>query len=492
MTLSGYLQVLRKRWRTITAVALLCVLAAFGITLLLPKSYVAQSTSFVSIAGSASGSSKDSETPDTLYQNSQFALNQVSSYPEVVTSPAVLQPVIDQLDLGMSVRELKAHVTATNPVDTILLKVEASSSSPERARDIANAVSRNLGTVVETLETPRQGGQSPVKVTVAVPAGLPLTPASPRPSLNMALGLLLGIALGALVAAVRERLDTTVKSLTDLQDLTGSSPLGAIRNDSIAKQNPLLLTNANRVTVEEFRSIRTSLRYVDVDKPPRQIVISSAIAGEGKSVMACNIATIMAQGQMRVCLVEADLRRPKATGYLGIDGSVGLTEVVAGELDLDDVLVSWNRGTLTVLPAGAMPPDPSHLLGSHAMNELLEKLRATYDVVIIDAPPLLPVSDAAILGAMSDGVILVARHGHVTREQVRHALDSLEAVDAHLIGTVLNATPVKTRESRYGPDYGYQSISDERTPSVDPSAAATTPRGPRVRLTRSAPPASKR
>ena len=120
------------------------------------------------------------------------------------------------------------------------------------------------------------------------------------------------------------------------------------------------------------------------------------------------------------------------------------------------------------------------------MNEVLEKLREAYDVVIIDAPPVLPVSDAAILGAMSDGVILVARHGHVTREQVRHALESLDAVDAHVIGTVLNAIPAKTRESRYGPAYGYQAMADDRVPAGIKSTRDVAPSGagPAVRLTR--------
>jgi Mrp family chromosome partitioning ATPase len=136
--------------------------------------------------------------------------------------------------------------------------------------------------------------------------------------------------------------------------------------------------------------------------------------------------------------------------------------------------VSWNRGALTVLPAGMTPPDPSHLLGSHAMSEVLDKLRATFDLVILDAPPLLPVSDAAILGAMSDGVILVARYGHVAKEQVRHALDSLRTVDARLIGTVLNATPVKERESRYGGDYGYRSFTEERSQAEAKTRVAPT------------------
>ncbi|MGI9157360.1 MAG: polysaccharide biosynthesis tyrosine autokinase [Marmoricola sp.] len=451
MTLSAYIRVLRKRWRTVALVTLAIVIAAVAITLLLPKNYAAQSTSFVSIASAQDG------TPDALYQNSQYALNQVQSYPDIVTSPAVLGPVIDDLGLDMSVQELKAHVTATNPINTVLLNIQATSGSPKQAQAIANSVADHLGSLVETLETPQDTASSPVKVTTAVPAALPLSPASPRPALNVALGLLLGLGLGAVLAAVRERLDTTVKSLADLQDLTGSNPLGAIRRDDMVNQNPLLLTRPHSVALEEFRTIRTALRYVDVDHPPRQIVVSSAVPGEGKSILACNIALIMAQDQMSVCLVEADLRRPRATRYLGLDGSIGLTEVVAGERDLDEVLISWNRGQLTLLPAGVTPPDPGHLLGSKAMTELLARLRSRFDLVLIDAPPLLPVSDAAILGAMSDGVILVARHGHVAKEQIRHAMDSLHDVDARLIGTVLNATPAKEREARYGSDYAYAS-----------------------------------
>lgn len=451
MTLGAYIWVFRKRWRTVAVVTLTTLLAAVAVTLLIPKTYVAQTTSFVSIASAKGG------TPDALYQNSQYALNQVQSYPDIVTSPDVLSPVIADLGLDMSVPELRKHITATNPLNTVLLNISATSTSPKQAQAIANAAADHLGSLVESLETPTGNISSPVKVTTAVPAALPVSPASPRPLLNLVLGLLLGLGLGALAAAVRERLDTTVKSLTDLQDLTGTIGLGAVRSDRMVKQHPLLLTRPHNVAVEEFRSIRTALRYVDVDNPPRQIVMSSAIAGEGKSVLACNIATIMAQAHLNVCLVEADLRRPRAAQYLGLDGSIGLTEVVAGERDLDEVLVSWNRGQLTVLPAGIAPSDPGHLLGSRAMTDLFAKLRARFDLVLIDAPPLLPVSDAAIMGAMSDGVILVARYGHVTKEQLRKAIESLQAVDARLIGTVLNAVPLKERRSTHGTDYGYAS-----------------------------------
>ena len=292
MTIAGYLRVLRKRWRTITAVTVLCVVVAGVVTVLLPQTFEAESTSFVSISDAkTSGSS-----PDALYQNSQFALNQVQSYPAIVTSPAVLQPVIDDLGLSMSVSELRQHVTVTNPANTVLLRVQATSGSARQARDIANAVSDDLGSLLENLETPRSSTSSPVKVSTAVPASIPTAAASPRPALNLALGLLVGLVLGAVTAAVRERLDTSIKSFQDLAHITGANPIGSIRKDKNASGSPLLVMDRNNPTTEDFRSVRTSLRYVDVDQgTPRQIVISSAVPGEGKSLVAVNLALVMAQ-----------------------------------------------------------------------------------------------------------------------------------------------------------------------------------------------------
>ena len=204
---------------------------------------------------------------------------------------------------------------------------------------------------------------------------------------------------------------------------------------------------------EAFRTIRTNLQYVDVDNPPRCVVITSAVPNEGKSTTACNLAITLAQAGSRVLLVEADLRRPRIADYLGVDGSVGLTDVMIGKRSLDEAIVGWNRGLFDLLPGGPIPPNPSELLGSHQMVATLAELATRYDAILLDSPPLLPVTDAAVLTSLSDGAVLVARHGHTRREQIMQAADAIHQVGGRLLGTVLNFAPTRGRSS--GSNYGY-------------------------------------
>lgn len=443
MTLTDYVRAFRRWWLTVAAMVLVGAIAAAGITVLLPRTYVAKATSFVSITD-AGGKG------NSLYESSQFALNQVGSYTELADGYSVLEPVIRQLQLSMTVDELATHVSASNPADTVVLTVQADGSNPGQTQRIANAVAAQLGEEIESLETPRAGGDSPVKVTVAVPAGLPLTPVSPRPVLNLVIGLLLGFAVGAAIAIVREQMDTTLKSTDELHELAGVPPLGSFAEDaSIAKQ-PVVAIRGDSVDLEAFRSIRTSLQFVDVDGPPRQVVITSATSDEGTTVTACNLAIAMAQTSRRVCLVEGNLRRPMVGRYLGLDGSVGLTDVVAGRRAITDALAPWNGDHLTILQAGTTAPaDPSQLLGSPEMADLLKTLRERFDMVIIDAPPLLPVSDSAVLANGSDGAILVARYGRTRRDDFSAAIEELQAVNARVIGTILTRVPPPKKRGRY-------------------------------------------
>jgi len=147
----------------------------------------------------------------------------------------------------------------------------------------------------------------------------------------------------------------------------GRTPLALISVNPDAKRHPLITMGRHGRAVEEFRSLRTTLQFVEVDNPPRVIVVTSPLAAEGKTTTACNLAIALAQSSLKVCLVEGDLRRPMASTVMGIDGSIGLSNVVAGQLDLADALLPWHRGLLTVLPAGTAPPDPTGLLGSNNM-----------------------------------------------------------------------------------------------------------------------------
>ena len=451
MTLRAYLQILLKRWRIVVACTVLVLGAAGTLTYLTPPTYAANATAFVSINSTGTADA-------SIYQSSQFAMQRVKSYTEAVRSPDVLQPVIDKLELPMTVRELRAVVSAENPVDTVLIKVTATDPTSLRAQAIANAVSDQLGVVIERLETPRDGGQSPVKVTTTVPSLAPQSPISPRIPLNMALGLLAGLALGVIVAVIRHQQDTTVKG-DELEDLTGRPALALIGLNPQVKTHPLITMEGHGRGVEEFRSLRTTLQFVDVDQPPRVIVITSALAAEGKTTTACNLAIALAQSSLRVCLVEADMRRPNACNLLGMDGSIGLSNVVAGQIDLADALMPWHRGLLTILPAGTTPPDPTRLLGSKNMAAVLATLRADFDFVIIDAPPILPVSDAAVLARNTDGAVLVARYGKTRREQLTSAIADLDAVKARLIGIALTMVPARGQRDLRGHDEDYAALA---------------------------------
>ena len=476
MDLRDFLRVLRRRWRIVAALLALALVTAVTVTATSTRIYQADAEVFVSLQDTNAGSTSNA------YQGNLFSQERVKSYAKIANSPKVTGPVVTQLGLDLTPEQLAAKITATAPTDTVLVDLVVKDPSPVRARDIANAVSLQFAKVVRDLEKPATGRPSPVSVTVVRPADLPVAPVSPRTTINIALGLLVGLALGIGVAVLRETLDTTLKTSEDLQKITGSSALGVISYDGQAQRNPLVSQVDSRSgRGEAFRTLRTNLRFVDIDNPPRTVVITSSVASEGKSTTACNLAITLASAGVRVILVEGDLRRPRVADYMGLDGSVGLTDVLIGRAALDVVLQPWGTSTLSVLASGPLPPNPSELLGSAQMGELLKAMSARADLVLIDAPPLLPVTDAAVLGRECDGALVIVRYGKTTREQLTRSLGALESVGARVLGTVLNMAPTGGAHG-YGYGYGYSSEYATRTDrprltSVDqPSTSADTSR----------------
>ena len=471
MSIHDYLSTLRRRWVLVMVCVLLCAGASVAYSALSPPIYRAQTTSFVTM-GATDGSG-------TLLQSSQFTLQRVKSYTDVIDSPDVLEPVIAELGLKTSVAELRSSVDAVSPADTVLIDISATSDDPAEASAVADAVTLRFAAVIEQLETPRDGAASPVKVTVTVPAVEPTAPVSPRPVLNLLLGLTLGAGVGAGLALLREQLDTSVRSAEDITAITRAGPLGMVRVDPHASRRPLVVLDPSDVGAEAYRTIRTNLQFVDVDNPPRRIVITSAVQGEGKSTTAGNLAVTLAQGGLRVCVIDADLRRPRMAEVFGLEGAVGLSNVLAGQYDVEDVLIPWREGLLTVLPAGTSPPNPSELLGSQHMSLLLAKLSSTFDVLVVDSPPLLPVSDAVILSQATDGALLVVRHGSTSHEQVTAAVASLSAVGAPFIGTVMTRVPKgrgkASRAYRYAPAPARSGLRLPRRPTTMPTPTTPVP-----------------
>jgi capsular exopolysaccharide synthesis family protein len=251
-------------------------------------------------------------------------------------------------------------------------------------------------------------------------------------------------------------MDTTVSSAEDVAEATPAPILGRINADpAAAKQAPLAALSGATRWAEAFRVLRTNMQYVEVDHDKKVFVVTSSLPGEGKTTTSVNLAVTMAMGAHSVVLVECDLRRPMVAKRLGVDGAVGTTSVLVGRVKLEDALQTVGDTGLQVLACGPIPPNPSELLQSRAMDALLADLREQFDIVVIDAPPLLPVTDAALLAAKSDGAIVVTRHGRTTRDQLAHAIERLDAVDAKTLGVVLNLTKGKDGGDAYAYSYSY-------------------------------------
>ncbi|MDP9319204.1 MAG: polysaccharide biosynthesis tyrosine autokinase [Actinomycetota bacterium] len=444
MDLRSYLQMFRRRWRLVLACFTLIIAAATLVTVRSTPQYASTAQLFISTPSSDVGG-VDS------YQGSLFSQQRVASYADLITGKALTQQVVDNLHLSEGAEALSRQVTSKVVPETVLLDVTVTDPSPGRAQRLAFEVARQFTSYVRALETPPGRQVSPIKATIVDTPSLPTTPVAPQPVRNIGLAAVLGLLLGLGLAVLRESLDTTIKTTRDVTLATRSSLLAHIPFDPHAARLPLITDlDPHAPRAESTRMLRTNLQFVDVDKSSKVFVVTSSVPEEGKTTTAINLAIASAKTGQSVLLLEGDLRRPKVGDYLHLESTVGLTTVLIGRVDIDDAIQSWGTDGLDVLTSGAKPPNPAELLQSVAMLTTLDKLRACYDLIIVDAPPLLPVTDGALLSAQADGAILVVRHGKTTKDQLSQASHHLAAVDARLLGTVLNMM-----RQRAGGGYGY-------------------------------------
>jgi len=470
--LRDYLRILHKHWILIVATTLTGITAGAGASILATPVYDATTQLYVSVRG-------ESRAVGELAQGSTLALQSVSTYASIVRTESVLGPVVEELGLDETSAELAPQVRASAPMDQSLVTVTVSRDDPQQAAAIADAIARSLTDVVENdLEaSPVEGAPSLVSLTTVQRAVVPAAPVSPRVPLNVALGALIGLALGAAIAILRSTLDTRVHSLTDIEQTVDAPLLGGIAYDPEAPERPLIVhTDPRNPRAESFRALRTNLQFLAVnqtgDARGRSFVISSAGPGEGKSTTAANLALALAETDARVALIDGDLRLPMIAEYMGIEGAAGLTNLLIGRADIPDVMQRWGKGGLYVLPAGHLPPNPSELLGSRQMTELLDTLTAHFDFVIIDAPPLLLVTDAAVLSKIADGALLVAASGSTRKQNLTAAARGILAAGGTLLGTVGTMLPAKGPDSYgYGSYGGYGSTQTPGAPNGERRAS---------------------
>lgn len=483
MGLRDYVKVARRYWKSITVLTLAITLAGMAWSVLQPRKYASEASAVVLAVGTDNVSS--------LLQGDTLAKARAKSYKSMAASRVVADNVRSSTGLELSSDALLKAVSVNVPLDTAEIFIRAESSDPVTAQKIADGWVSELGKLVRDRETAAASTQA---TTPAIPrvslvpldaATVPTAPVTPGVAISTLFGFAIGLLLGYASALLRNHLDRRLRSVEDIENLcllpvvgtlpteqklktVNKLPGGVTSSAGSAQQSPAF--------AESLREVRTNLAFLDVDNPPRVIVVSSSTSGEGKSTVAANLAATMAVAGEKVIVVDGDLRHPTLAKMFDVVPGVGITDILTGKAELDDVLQQRSDlPNLSILGAGRIPPNPSELLSSHAMKHLVESL-AGRGTVIIDAPPLLPVTDAVLLTRIADGAIIIVRSGKTTSDQLRKALGNLRKVNATILGTLLNGAPAKEFD-------GYSYYTPEPDPAREPSVqkAAEMPEADNVR-----------
>ena len=439
--------------------------AGFGYASLQPKVYAASSSGYVTVG--------ESGTVDVL-SGSTAAKERARSYAAIVSSEAVAQKIKQNTpELSLSTGQIRSSLTATAGDNAALITVSAQASSPKNAQLLANSALQATADYIKEIEQNPGNAQALVNgdsnAAATPPANsntvrvIPLNNASVNPPLvspnyqqNTLIGAVIGLVVVYTAIFLRRALDQRIRTRDDATKATGASILGVLPvSEDLNEENIVNGDTDDHIAQESIRQLRTNLRFVNVDTPPRSFIVTSAVPGEGKSTVSLSLARSLADAGSPVILIDADLRRPTVAKKLKLDAKVGLTQVLAGQVEIANAVHQLGDSNLFVLPAGRIPPNPSELLGSDKMRQLIKELSEEF-IVVVDVPPLLPVSDASLLSHSVDGVILVGSIGRSHREQMTEASSILKKVNANLFGLVLNRAPRKgLGNSYYG--FGYAS-----------------------------------
>jgi capsular exopolysaccharide synthesis family protein len=378
-----------------------------------------------------------------VVQGNQYAVQRAPAYARLITGQDMAGRVIDRLKLDESTGELRSEIDANVVTNTGLIDVTVTDPSPKRARDIADAVGVEGNTMIAALESPSGASASPVKLTVTDQPSIASAPSSPATKRNVATGALLGLLVGAGIALARARPIHSVKDAQQAAELMDAPVLGHVVRDKALAKRHVIDDRDDDLAAENFRQLRNSLRWLDVENPPTVIMVSSAVPSEGTTTVVVNLALVLADAGRKVTVVDANLRKPNVSAYLGMTGGGGLSDILAGTADVTDVAERHGERDMWVIPAGSRPSNPGELLASSQMRSLLDKLRGDNDYVLIDAPPVLPVADSSGFAGYTDGVLFLVRYDSTLTRELGQATALLQRVRATVLGVLLNIVPPK-------------------------------------------------
>jgi polysaccharide biosynthesis transport protein len=345
-------------------------------------------------------------------------------------------------------------------VKTRITEIDAQSQSPatatsaraERERAVAqlNALEAQLQ-VLPDAEAVRRGGG-----TIVSAAETPTVPVRPRRALNLTVAIVVGAILGLALAFLAENLDDRIKSPEEVEERIGAPMLGYIPlvKEWDDTQEPTVASESHTASgaAEAYRTLRTNLRFLALERRLRTVLVTGAVAEAGKSTCAANLAAALARGGDKVVLVSADLRRPRVHKFFGLTNSRGLVNALDPSFPLENALQQNEIPNLRILAAGGLPPNPTEILASTRFGQVLSTLKGLADFVVIDAPPVLGLGDSSALASRVDGILFVVRTGGVTKRELSHAADQLRKAGGQIIGCLLNAVE---SEEGYGYYYHY-------------------------------------
>jgi capsular exopolysaccharide synthesis family protein len=450
---AAFLALLRRRWLPVAICLLAGIAGGVFATRSTPEKFRSSSKLFVNLPAA--------RTTDEALRGVQLTTQLLESYSQVATSRSSAEKVKRRLALPEPAGQVRENIDARPEPETLLITISAVDRDPVRAQSIANAAATVFIETVDDLEAGKAGA---IKAQVIDAANRPGAPFEPNPRNNLAVGLVLGALSGLGLALLLDALDRTLKTPAQGSSLFGAPMLSLLprRRDAATKQLVTVDDPLSQAS-EAYRSLRTAVRFLDPDNPLRTLLVTSPSAGEGKTSTAANLAIALAQSGERVVLVDADLRRARVAEVFGLEGAVGLTNVIRRQMTVPEALQGW-QDTIAVLASGPLPPNPSEILGSQSMTTLIEELADVADIVIFDAPPVLPVTDAVVLATQVDGVLVVARYGRTQRSLAAEAHRRLHGVGAHIVGFVLNGVPNSASRGYYE-DYRY--VSREPVPIMN-------------------------
>ncbi|MFW0179583.1 polysaccharide biosynthesis tyrosine autokinase [Rothia sp. P7208] len=440
MTILDFARLLRVNLKLLIIGALIGALLGLGYSLLQPKIYASSATGYVTVG--------QSEGIGDVISGSSAAKDKARSYLALVSSgPVAKQILAENPDLKLSEGQIRGSLQASLEGESALIRVRATATSPESAQALANSSLEATAKVVNELE-----GSTTVRVVPLDDATLPSAPISPDTKKNVGIAALIGLVIVFAIIFLRRALDVKVRTRNDVIKATESGILGMLPETESLSEDQVTTNKDDHASQEAIRQLRTNLRFVNVDKPPRSIIVTSSEPGEGKSTVATSLARSLAESGEPTIIIDADLRRPTIAKKFKLDSKVGLSQVLAGQINLTEATRPYHGSpNLHVLPAGHTPPNPSELLGSDKMSKLIEDLTKEFKV-IVDVPPLLPVTDASLLAPSVDGVLLVATVGKTRKEHLEESSKMLKKVGANLLGAVINRTPLSGLGNSY---YGF-------------------------------------